>query len=790
MDFQDLLNNNIGKQTTLKILEVKIILNTLKRSFKEIEKHDPGYDLNYCIGYMITVLKKNKINHSVTGKFLITTFNEILKQNKKNKKFNIVKFLTEKIKVLDNENKKKSDTKEQKTKENESNDNDINIEYTDDEEEPDEDEESEDSFIVDDDDEDLDNSDFDDEDDEEYTSDDELIDGYMFGTDSEPTDNIIEFIKLRYSKDNIRRDVKYFHNLDEEQQNNTVDMLSEINEINNVNKPLVFKVLESHMNIETKANVIEKIRKLGNSESGENTKILTWIENLLRVPFGINSNNEYKYGKSNQKNIKYAEGILEQCIHGHNDAKRRILQILAQNMNNPDSGGAIFGIQGPIGNGKTTLVKEGLSKILNKPFSFIALGGASDGSFLEGHSFTYEGSVWGRIVNVLMESKCMNPVIYFDELDKVSDTQKGDEIINILIHLTDPSQNSQFNDKYYQGINFDLSKATIIFSYNDYHKINPILRDRIINIKTTSLKVHEKITIAKDYLLPSIEKDVGMKNKVKISNDILEYMIDNYTNEGGVRKLKELLYEIIRELNLRKMNGDKLPTKIVKSTLTNDILKNKIPIQKSTIKSESHVGYVNGLYASDNHTGGITCIETKMIPSDTVLQLKLTGQQGDVMKESMNVALTVAWNIIPEKTRAAFKTSFKSKGNMGIHIHCPEGATPKDGPSAGLAITTAIVSLLLDIPIKNTIAMTGEIDLNGNALMIGGLEDKLYGAKQANVEKVLCPCANKKDLDLIMKKNPELKKMNVVMVNNITEVIEHSFCEKEKSIKAIMKNNN
>ena len=356
-------------------------------------------------------------------------------------------------------------------------------------------------------------------------------------------------------------------------------------------------------------------------------------------------------------------------------------------MNNPDSGGAIFGIQGPIGNGKTTLVKEGLSKILNKPFSFIALGGASDGSFLEGHSFTYEGSVWGKIVNVLMESKCMNPVIYFDELDKVSETQKGDEIINILIHLTDTSQNTQFNDKYYQGINFDLSKATIIFSYNDYSKINPILRDRIINIKTSSLKIPEKITIAKEYLLPSIEKDVGMKNKVKISNDILEYMIENYTNEGGVRKLKELLYEIIRELNLRKMNGDKMPAKIVKSTLTNDILKNKIPIQKSTIKSESHVGYVNGLYASDNHTGGITCIETKMIPNDTVLQLKLTGQQGDVMKESMNVALTVAWNIIPEKTRSAFKTSFKSKGNMGIHIHCPRGCHPKDGPHAKLVIT-------------------------------------------------------------------------------------------------------
>ncbi len=784
MDFQDLLNNNIGDQSTLKILEVKIILNTLKRSFKELEKYEPGYDLDYCIGYMISVLKKNKINHSITGKFLITTFNEILKQSKKNKKFDIVKYLSVKIKELDKENKKKCDSDEKICETNE--DDDINIEYTDDEEEFIE-EESEDSFIVDDE-EDIENSDFEDEDDEEYTSEDEVIDTYMFGTDAEPTDNIIEFIKLRYSKDNIRRDVKYFHNLDEEKQNNTVDMLTEINEINNVNKPLVFKVLESYMNIETKANVIEKIRKLGNSETGENTKILTWIENLLRVPFGIYSNNEYKYGKSNQKNIKYAEGILDRCIHGHTDAKRRILQILAQNMNNPDSGGAIFGIQGPIGNGKTTLVKEGLSKILNKPFSFIALGGASDGSFLEGHSFTYEGSVWGKIVNVLMESKCMNPVIYFDELDKVSDTQKGEEIINILIHLTDTSQNTQFNDKYYQGINFDLSKATFIFSYNDYYKINPILRDRIINIKTTSLKVPEKITIAKDYLLPVIEKDVGMKNKVKISNDILEYMIENYTNEGGVRKLKELLYEIIRELNLRKMNGDKLPTKIVKSTLTNDILKNKIPIQKSTIKNESHVGYVNGLYASDNHTGGITCIETKMIPSDTVLQLKLTGQQGDVMKESMNVALTVAWNIIPEKTKSAFKTSFKSKGNMGVHIHCPEGATPKDGPSAGLAITTALISLLLDIPIKNTIAMTGEIDLNGNALMIGGLEDKLYGAKQANVETVLCPYANKKDLELIMKKNPELKKLDVIMVNNITEVIEHSFCEKEKSIKAIMKN--
>ena len=723
-------------------LEVQILLSILKRTFKEIEKSDKHYDVDYCLDYMKQVLKKNKITYdSLTGKILLKIFKNIKKVSKDEKRFNIVEYLDNEIKDLQNDNDN-----------NDPSDDDLSDTYS----EKDSDNNS--------------YSETDDSEDEDYTTDDEYMDEFLIGMDDDKNNNLLNFIKLRYNKESIRNDVKFFKEFNDEDKENTLNLLEEINIINKSNKPLVFKILESNMSMETKANVIDKIKKIDISESGENNKIMSWIDNLLKVPFGEYQHIKHKNHK-HKKYIKNAEQTLNEAIYGHDDAKRQILQILAQNINNPETNGVVFGIQGPIGNGKTTLIKEGLSKILNKPFTFISLGGATDGCFLDGHSFTYEGSIYGKIVSVLMESKCMNPVIYFDELDKVSETHKGDEIINILIHLTDPSQNSHFNDKYYQNIDFDLSKATIVFSYNDFYKINPVLRDRILNIKTKSLKTNEKIIIAKDYLLPKIITDVGIHN-ITIPDNLYELLIESYTNEGGVRKLKELLYQIMRELNLRKVLGNKIPHKLTKTLIIDDLLVKKPIITKTLIKDKPYIGYVNGLYASNYHNGGITCIETKLIPSDNTLQLKLTGQQGDVMKESMNVALTVAWNYIPEKTQKILLQKFKSNGgNMGIHIHCPEGATPKDGPSAGLAITLSIISLLMEIPIKHTIAITGEIDLNGNAMEIGGLEQKIMGAIQSGVKTVLCPFKNKKDLDIIKLTNPDIN-ADIKLVKNINEVVD------------------
>ena len=228
-------------------------------------------------------------------------------------------------------------------------------------------------------------------------------------------------------------------------------------------------------------------------------------------------------------------------------------------MKNPDSGGNVLAIQGPMGNGKTTLVKEGISKVLNRPFHFIALGGASDSAYFDGHCYTYEGSHWGRIVQILQESKCMNPVIYFDELDKISDTTKGDEITHMLTHLTDPSQNSLFQDNYFPGVNLDLSKALFIFSYNDESKVNKILKDRMYVIHTKGFKTDDKIKICNEYLIPDIFRTFAFsKEEIIFSDEIIKNIIEKYTHgEEGVRNLKRCIETIVSKINIHILSqGD------------------------------------------------------------------------------------------------------------------------------------------------------------------------------------------------------------------------------------------
>ena len=250
--------------------------------------------------------------------------------------------------------------------------------------------------------------------------------------------------------------------------------------------------------------------------------------------------------------------------------------------------GTAIAIQGPMGTGKTTLVKEGISKILNRPFAFIALGGATDSSFLEGHSYTYEGSTWGKIVQILVDSKCMNPVIYFDELDKISDTPKGEEIAGILTHLTDTSQNNQFHDKYFAEIDFDLSKCLFIFSYNDESKINPILKDRMYRIHTKGYEKKQKTIIANNYLLPKIREQVKFNEEdIIIPDDTLHYIMETYCKkEDGVRNMKRCLEIIYTKLNLYRLMKpdstlfkDKMDLKIeFPVKVTNDLV-NKLIIR-------------------------------------------------------------------------------------------------------------------------------------------------------------------------------------------------------------------
>ena len=292
----------------------------------------------------------------------------------------------------------------------------------------------------------------------------------------------------------------------------------------------VMKILNYPLNNQTKANILKNWLTLAKSRDADDKhKLKTWFDILMTVPFGITKGIDI--GTIKPTNVKtFLDKLnksMNDAVFGHDEAKRQIVQFMAQKIKNPKCKGNVLGIYGPPGNGKSSLVKEGIAKAMDKPFLFISLGGAQDGSYLEGHGFTYTGSIHGRIVEGLIESKCMDPIIYFDELDKISKTHKGEEIKNILIHLTDPIQNAHFRDKYFHGIDIDLSKATIIFSYNDPDEVDPILLDRITKVNTKALTLQQKLNIAQNYLLQDIITDVGYKSgEITISDNVINILID------------------------------------------------------------------------------------------------------------------------------------------------------------------------------------------------------------------------------------------------------------------------
>jgi ATP-dependent Lon protease len=327
-----------------------------------------------------------------------------------------------------------------------------------------------------------------------------------------------------------------------------------------IEKPYRMTLLEANIPVQFKADAIKKINLLRYMEpgSGEYYKIKNWVDTFMRIPFGKYENLHVNITHgidSCHEFIEIAKNTLDSAVYGLNDAKMQIMQMMGQLITNPNAIGAAIAIQGPPGSGKTSLVKEGISKILNRPFAFIPLGGATDSSFLEGHSYTYEGSTWGKIVQILIDSKVMNPVIYFDELDKISDTPKGEEIAGILTHLTDTTQNNQFHDKYFSEIDFDLSKCLFIFSYNDESKINPILKDRMYKINTKGYDRKQKIIICNNYLLPKIREQVNFtEGEIIIPDDTIGYIVENFCNkEDGVRNMKRCLEIIHTKLNLYRL---------------------------------------------------------------------------------------------------------------------------------------------------------------------------------------------------------------------------------------------
>lgn len=608
---------------------------------------------------------------------------------------------------------------------------------------------------------------------------------------------VLKYVKKLKGETSINNNEKlekikdYLITGDKKKLNNNI---SSINELLKKHNKKCEKIKHNGLNKDNLKEEIEKYIKF--CEKPENIElqkdtIKRFIEwsNIHPVLNNMEFSNDITSINNNMKQITdYMSDVkttLDKAVHGHDKAKKQIERIIGQWING-EQDGYCFGFEGPAGVGKTSLAKKGLSDCLkdgngnSRPFAMIQMGGDSNGSTLHGHNYTYVGSTWGSIVQILIDKKCMNPIIFIDEVDKISRTEHGKEIVGILIHLLDPAQNDCFQDKYFTGIDLDLSKALFILSYNDVDAIDKILLDRVHRIKFSSLTLEDKLVISKTHILPEVYKKMGLEDVIKFNDEVLKFIIEEYTLESGVRKLKEILFEIVGEINLDVLkNNDEnyeFPIQISIDDIKTKYFKDKREIIIRKVPQESLIGFANGMYATSLGNGGTLPIHAKFFPSEQFLELKLTGLQMDVMKESMHVSLTVAWNLTSEERKIELRKLYDGENNKyGINIHPGDGSVHKDGPSAGGIITVVLYSLLNKIPIKSQFAMTGEIQMSGEITAIGGLNYKILGSIKAGVKEFIYPKENKKDFDEFYEKykNDEiLKDIKFYEVNHVSEALE------------------
>lgn len=511
--------------------------------------------------------------------------------------------------------------------------------------------------------------------------------------------------------------------------------------------------------------VKEKIEKEINrfkstsSNSSESAVIRGYIETLLDMPWNKTSKDD--------TDLKFAKKILDQDHYGLEKVKERILEFLAVRTLTQMGQSPIICLVGPPGTGKTSIAKS-VARALNKEYVRISLGGVRDEAEIRGHRRTYVGAMPGRIANGLKQAGVKNPLMLLDEIDKVSSDYKGDTSA-ALLEVLDSEQNNKFRDHYIE-LPIDLSEVLFIATANSLQTIPKPLLDRMEIIEVTSYTENEKEHIAKEHLIKKQIKKHGLTEKqLSISEKALTSIIRFYTKEAGVRSLERKLGDICRKTAREILENNKKSIKITQSNLEKFLGKQRFSFDMANEKDE--VGIVRGLAWTS--VGGDTLqIEINVMPGKGEVQL--TGQLGDVMKESARAGISYIRSM---SNRYKIEDKFFKEND--IHIHIPEGAVPKDGPSAGITMATAMISAITNIPVKSNVAMTGEITLRGRVLPIGGLKEKILAAKNAKIETVLVPEKNKKDIEEI---SDEIKKdLRIVFVDQMEEVLKEALVQKEEA---------
>lgn len=511
---------------------------------------------------------------------------------------------------------------------------------------------------------------------------------------------------------------------------------------------------------EHKEHLLKELSRLENinSASPESNVIRTYLENVLEIPFGKYTEDEISIEKSRD--------ILNKDHHGLDDVKERILEFLAVRKLKGDLKGSILCLVGPPGVGKTSIVKS-VAESMNREYVSMRLGGVSDESEIRGHRKTYIGAMPGRIISSLQRADTLNPVFLLDEIDKLSSDYRADPS-SAMLEVLDPNQNDEFVDRYIE-IPVDLSNVMFVTTANTTSTIPRALLDRMEVIEVSGYTEYDKLVIAKKYLLPKQLEQHGLKtSQVTVSDAVIKKIIKNYTRESGVRNLERELAKIARKSAMKIIEGqDKLNISV--KNYTEYLGREKI-LDDEIVKTPQ-VGLVTGL-AWTQVGGELLQIEVNTMKGKGKIQL--TGSLGDVMKESAMAAFSYI-----KSRQESFGIDSSIFDETDIHIHAPEGATPKDGPSAGITMTTGIVSALTGAKIRQDVAMTGEVTIRGRVLAIGGLKEKALAALRYGIKNIIIPKQNEKDLDDI----PEdaKKELKFYPVSHVDEVLEIALIKGEEN---------